>query len=896
MSDFNAELAYYRAKVREAHADALASSGALPAGAIDEVLKINRFGLTDEALGHVGRLLRASFAVQQTLGHSILSGYTPWLRQRSDIDFWYWRRLQRFYLETGALPPHVVGVLDRVTSEVLDYSGNPAQGGSWSRRGMVLGHVQSGKTTNYSALICKAADAGYKVIILLAGITNSLRTQTQERIDEAFIGRKALFGVATVERLPIVHFAEGFREPAFGTTRDQDFNRDRATSYGVTFDALREPVIFVLKKNKSSLESLRDWVANQARGGRLEHPLLLIDDEADNASVNTSKNPKATTTINRCIREVLAVFSRSTYIGYTATPFANIFIDPDTEDEMLRDDLFPKHFIKALDPPSNYVGAKAVFAQEGRLRNQMVRVVSDYQDLLPLKHRRDVVLPSLPESLVDAVRVFVLARAIRVRAGEGSKHASMMLNVSRFNDVQERVFGLVYSQLEKVRQAITVNGMAGTAGWRDNELQALTRVFEAEFASADLTLDDLIPHLFEAVRTIEVRTVNMKGGELDYSRHAKDGLHIIAIGGLALSRGLTLEGLFVSYILRNTAASDTLMQMARWFGYRPGYEGLCRLYLPQSSLDHYEYIEEATEELRDEIKRMEKSSQTPEQFGLKVRESPTTLRITAANKMRSAKSLMLAQDYSASHIEGHVLFDDQDINAANIGLVSNFFQGLGSPTRPDAVSDMAVASDLDTNKGWLQAEGWRVLDLIEKFQFPPAHPDLGPISGSRSLFADYVSDRISTELAEWDVVLPLNSLKTANKASPFEKLGSLSLRSRAKGIVDDRGYHVTSRNRLADPGDARLLFPSANAPSESESSGDRAYCSLRERPLLIVHLFSAALASGEPLKMKNPVVSLSFCLPPTGVRPKERSYQINRVYQRQLELFATEDEDDEGNG
>jgi hypothetical protein len=894
LPDFNAELAFYRTRISTNYADALSSSGALPADAIDQSLQFNPFGLSDEDLAQIGRQLRASFAVQQTVGHSITKGYTPWLRQRADIDFWYWRRLQRFYLETGALPPHVVGVLDRVTSEVLDYSGNPVEPGSWSRRGMVLGHVQSGKTTNYSALICKAADAGYKVIILLAGITNSLRAQTQERIDEAFIGRKALFGAATIERLPIVNFAQGFREPAFGTTRDQDFNRDRATGYGVTFDALREPVIFVLKKNKHSLESLRDWVANQARGGRIDQPLLLIDDEADNASVNTSKDPNGTTTINRAIREVLGLFSRSTYVGYTATPFANIFIDPETEDEMLKDDLFPRHFIKALDPPNNYVGAETVFAPTGRLRDRMIRVVSDYQDVLPLKHKRSELLHALPPSLVDAVRAFVLARAIRVRAGDGAKHASMMINVSRFNDVQERVFGLVYSQLEKIRQAITVNAMAGAAGWRDLELQALAAVFEAEFASRELTLADLVPHLFEAVRTIEVRTVNMKGGELDYSRHAAEGLHVIAIGGLALSRGLTLEGLMISYILRNTAASDTLMQMARWFGYRPGYEEICRLYLPQSSLDHYEYIEEAIEELRDEIKRMEKSGQTPEQFGLKVRESPTALRITAANKMRSAKALMLAQDYSERHIEGHVLFDDETINTANLREVRSFLEALGPCSNALGVGDPSMARDLAANKAWLATDGWRVLDLIRKFHFPPAHGDLGRITADTSLFADYVADRVSQELAEWDVILPLNSLKSAERATPFPTLGSLGLRSRTKGTTDDRGYHVTGgKNRVAEKNDAGLLLPADRSPLDTGLSGDRAYCALRDRPLLIIHLFHIGPAASEKFDLSNPVISLSFCLPGTGIKPVERSYQVNKVYQRQLELFATEEDDDQ---
>ena len=166
----------------------------------------------------------------------------------------------------------------------------------------------------------------------------------------------------------------------------------------------------------------------------------------------------------------------------------------------------------------------------------------------------------------------------------------------------------------------------------------------------------------EAISTMKPITVNMKGGKLDYQQNRANGLHVIAIGGLALSRGLTLEGLVISYILRNTATSDTLMQMARWFGYRPDYEDLCRVYLPKELLDHYVEIHEAIEELRSEVRRMQLAGLTPREFGLRVRESPTAIRITAANKMRGASALTLAQDYSTRHIEGHSLVNDNDVN------------------------------------------------------------------------------------------------------------------------------------------------------------------------------------------------------------------------------------------
>ena len=255
-------------------------------------------------------------------------------------------------------------MLNDVTDEILDYSGNPIDTDGWRRRGMVIGHVQSGKTTNYASLICKAADAGYKIIILLAGITNSLRQQTQERLDEYFIGRKSVFQAVAQEPLTIANYAGERRFPAYGTSRDRDFSKTAATTWGVTLSALNEPIIFVTKKNKSTLENLAEWLGPT----QFREPLLLIDDEADNASINTSANPTRITAIDHRDPDDLSKFDRSTYVGYTATPFANIFIDPDTEHAMLQDDLFPRHFIKALDPPSNYMGAGRFFGDTSTRR------------------------------------------------------------------------------------------------------------------------------------------------------------------------------------------------------------------------------------------------------------------------------------------------------------------------------------------------------------------------------------------------------------------------------------------------------------------------------------------------------------------------------------------------
>ena len=880
MPSLDAELAYFRQKLFEQ----LEGGRPLPAGTIEREVRSGPFALTEEQQGSIIRQLEGAFTTTQTLGASVLSDYKPWLQQRrASIKFFYWSRLNQFYISGGELPPSVVSVLDNVTDEVLDYCGDPEDQGAWSRRGMVMGHVQSGKTTNYAALICKAADAGYKVVILLAGITNSLRAQTQERLDETFIGKVSVFSPTVQAELPITTFGTG-RFPAYGTSRDNDFSKTAASTYGVTLSALREPIIFVTKKNKSTLERLRDWLKDQNRGAPITEPLLLIDDEADNASINTSANPDRVTAINRAIREILKLFQRSSYVGYTATPFANIFIDPDTEDQMLRDDLFPRHFIKALDPPSNYVGASRVFETEGDLRTTMVRVVEDYLDILPLKHKRDHELPLLPPSMKEAIRIFLLTRAIRILRSQGGRHCSMMINVSRFNDVQEKIHGRVYSYLVELRNSLTVNSGLPLSQISDKNIEDLSEDFRREFRETGYSFGRILKVLNDAASSVSVTTVNMRGGTLDYPRHKDGGLHVIAIGGLALSRGLTLEGLTVSYILRNTAASDTLMQMARWFGYRTDYEDICRLYLPDSSLSHYEYVEEAIEELRDEVKRMETLNQTPEDFGLKVRQSPTALRITAANKMRTASSIILAQDYSGRHIEGHVLFNDDAINKNNICKVMEFLQPLG------------VSREMEGGGGkhWSDVDGTNVLGLLEEFRFPPHHQDLGQITGGRSLFRDYVGDRVHSELKEWDVVVPHRK----ERRNTQEMFGlNISLRSREKGdFEDEEVWRATGdANRIADPLDARLLLGKHEideAIRESGNRGDRVFCRKRTRPLLLIHVIGET-GDHEGRKFTGPVVSLSFCLPDTGITPEARSYQVNTVYRKQLQLALEPDDDEE---
>lgn len=887
----DAELAYFRMTIEREYSDLFASGAGLPEGKIEEIVLSGPFkNLGTHGTSFIVRELEASFRVTQRRGAVISKGHRPWLsRKKADLRFYYWNRLSKFYRETGVLPSNVVATLDSDTDEILDLCGDPLDPSYEAVRGMVMGNVQMGKTTNYSALICKAADAGYRVIILLAGITNSLRTQTQERLDETFIGKISVANAAAQQSLPIQRFAAERRIPAVGTTRDSDF---KAGMDGIYFGLTghTEPMIFVTKKNKAVLERLEKWIDDQEQTGGFELPLLLIDDEADNASINTAKNPNQTTAINGIIRQILGRFPRSAYVGYTATPFANIFIDPDSREEMENDDLFPANFIKALDPPSNYVGSHRVFREGGDLREEMVKTVDDYHTLLPLKHKSVDPVADLPGTLRHAIRVFCLTRAMRVLQGKANAHCSMMINVSRFNAIQAQVLGHVHGYLAELKQAASVHASLDPDSIQDETIDDFRSSFEEEYSGTEWDWSKVLSCLNEGIQSIEVRTVNMQGGVLDYSLNREHGLHVIAIGGLALSRGLTLEGLTVSYLLRNVAASDTLMQMARWFGYRSGYETICRLFLPKMSLNHYQYVDEATEELRREVKRMKAANRTPADFGLKVRQSPLAIRVTAANKMRTAAKLTISQDYSARHVEGHALPNDAAKGAQNVTYVTDFLKRLGAPTQ---VAPSYIA--------WT-ANGRDVLELIAKFNFGP-HADLAKISDG-SLFEDYVKDRIADEMSDWDVALPM---KQSGKATPFADQG-IRMRSRDKGVVKDGTYRVYgARSRVADQPDAWIGLDEEQEKlamqrfADDEYKKERAACSVRKRPMMLVHVFEPSLRddpehpekSDDELKIGSPVVTLSFCLPETRKPAKEHTYQVNAVYRAQLELqYAQEDDDD----
>ena len=624
------------------------------------------FAATPEAKEEARRVLHARFAIRMDLGQTLVGDdpHVPWLdARRASIDPFYWDRYKQLLLR-GGWPPLVLATLDRASDELLDLLGDPSKEETWKRRGLVVGDVQSGKTASYAGLMCKAADAGYRMIVLLTGTLENVRRQTQERLDAGFVGfdsRDYLGKGALQQKRHIgVGLIDGRRDGVVFTSSDHDFRKNAASALNISLNAVNEPVLVVTKKNRGILDRLTTWlrVHNADRDDKIDVPMLLIDDEADNASVNT-RDPQNPTSINTAIRSLLELFRRSTYVGFTATPFANIFIEPDTTDEMLGDDLFPRDFIHVLEPPGNYIGMQSLFPpldvdDEADENAGPIETIDDADDWLPPALRGNAEPDGLPGTLRTALRAFLLTCAIRdlreeqgFPGGGGGIHRSMLVNVSQYTAVQDRVANELHVELEKIRQAVRLHGALPheQAALQSPDIGELHDTFSELFNHSGQKWPDVLRRLHDAIAPVRVQAVNQRTGARSLDYRAVDeapGVRVIAIGGNSLSRGLTLEGLSTSYFLRNSRAYDTLLQMGRWFGYREGYGDLCRLWMTDEAQGWYRHITEATAELKRDFSRMRRRQATPMEFGLRVRLHPDTLLITARNKMASGMDIAVA--------------------------------------------------------------------------------------------------------------------------------------------------------------------------------------------------------------------------------------------------------------
>jgi hypothetical protein len=793
------------------------------------------FPIGDDEFAALLKRIHARLTITMELGTSLVrTSYVPWLAARkATIDPFYWERL-RTWLGRVGWPPLVINTLDQVSDDILDLVGDPMRDGAWAGRGLVVGDVQSGKTAAYTALICKAADAGYRLIILLTGRLESLRRQTQERLDEGFVGLDSSEILQQAQlrtnRAVGVGVIDARRAAGVFTSRSRDFNRQLVTQLGFRLDSSKEPVLVVIKKNKSILENLEVWLKSYNSGpdGKISEPLLLIDDEADEASINTNPENVDPTRINERVRTLLALFHRSSYVGFTATPFANVFIDPDTENDMLGDDLFPRDFIYTLEVPSNYVGPQQIFVEPPT----MTRWNDDAEAFFPEDHKLGHQVPSLPASLIEALRCFLIATAVRDLRGEGATHRSMLVNVSRFTAVQDQVAALLDTELRDIQRDVrNFSHLEPDDALRVPSIRRLSETWEREFDDAEFDWPTIQSALHGAVQPISVRPVNQRTGaaSLDYKSHREQGLRVIAVGGNSLSRGLTLEGLSTSYFYRNSQMYDTLLQMGRWFGYRDGYKDLCRLWISEEAFQWYAHITAASDELRREFKRMQRLQLTPKDFGLKVRAHPDSLIVTARNKMRRASSVVRRISLNAKGIETARLRSSAAAIRANRDAVARFVEALiqdhGQPTTPSEFGSTI----------WRDIPKERVAGLLSEFETHPLNYDF-----QADQLSDFLETTLEPRLQMWDVAIPHGGLDgreldiggvevtpAERRVLPKPDSGSL--------LVSGRSSRVGSRG-IEREGLTREQYDRILAESDGKNISDQAFRDVRQKPLLLLHV------------------------------------------------------------
>lgn len=874
------------------------------------------------------------------------AGHIPWLSFSRKMNWKYWQRYREW--SERKLPLKSVDALDKSTDKILGLLEDPCREGQWDRRGLIVGHVQSGKTSSYTGLICKAADAGYKIIIVLTGTHNNLRTQTQIRLEEGFLGYETplinhakLIGVGEFDSDWEIH-------PNCATNRSEkgDFNTKIGRHLAITPE--QRPWLFVVKKNNTVLSELLKWIQNHVAdvnnstvlGASIDNehlprvkkfvtklPLMIIDDEADHASVDTREqvfdvngNPDedhSPSKINKLIRRILHSFSRASYIGYTATPYANIFIHEKGETREEGSDLFPSSFIINLAGASNYIGPARVFglpSATGRTGDlPLIRLIEDAETddglngWMPRNHKNGYTplhndKDTLPPSLIEAIDAFILACSIRRIRGQTKEHNSMLIHITRFTSVQKEVYRQVENHLQHIRQRVVRK--------IDHEpiLKRLKKLLEDDFIPTFKNLRKQVPDLTfpqepswqavqgilpEIISDIEMKMINgMAKDVLEYAEHRETGSNLIVIGGDKLSRGLTLDGLSISYFLRASRMYDTLMQMGRWFGYRPGYFDLCRQYITQELKEWFEHISDASEELREEFDLMAATGSTPREYGLKVQSHPV-LMVTSRLKMRTARNLLLS--FSGGLHETVVLFRNGKELKQNLDATINLISNLENPE----INPVRIRGNSRNQwKGYL----WNNVshkNIIEFMRDYSTHPEA--IKVNNTLFAEFIQSMVTNkELTNWTVALIGGE---GNKFSFSEKIHIDMLVRKDESPEKDRysigrllsprdeaidldkeawaaALSATRSSWRADParGESEKEPDLPNGPSirKIRGFGGKGVEPHPERGLLLIYALDPVKAGESFPKNSPPVIAFGISFPGSNAGLKVE-YKVNHV-------------------
>ncbi len=942
------------------------------------------------------------------ISHSLTKkGFKTWLdsERESNISWDYSDRYFKYLLKTGR-SQKVVDETKRSSLSIIKKMANPKSKSAVYSKGLVVGAVQSGKTGNFNAVINRAIDSGYVIVIVLSGIMEDLRSQTQKRIESDVIGEGAddskqitgKKGVGEIRRFGQLGDSSVIQVKSI-TSERKDFGK---TTKELDF-TLNDKYVLVCKKNVSVLRNLIVWLHDSLDKDKEKHniPLLIIDDEADNASLNNlgAKGREVASKTNSQIRALLALFNIKTYLGYTATPFANVLQDrneiPDSkyvekykfkgetiEKELAREgNIFPDDFIELLDPPSNYLGAKQIFETITPIENKtdenekiplVAPPVNDYIENFPSRiyenaeveivgvenisleewdekfkfsgylefntyseYKKGTKAPKkednfpkyLPESLKDAVKCFILSLSIREsriphmeKSELYQRHNTMLIHISRFTLWQNTTKKLIVEYIKELSSKIN-NDNPSTADsiyfelentWYkhyahivENIKDYLPKGYEDEFM-IPIVYDSIKKLLPEAIKGIEVKAINSSTKEkLEYPKN--NPKKIIAIGGNRLSRGFTLEGLTINYFIRTTNYSDALLQMGRWFGYRPGYLDCCKIFTTEESLDKFNSTTKCIEELEAEFKKMEEKDKDPRSFVLRVRKHPGTLQITRPSILKNANEVRWSYEdqlemttrinVTKHHIESNWANFKAEIaprfNSEIGGLLTfeatgleiiNILTNQPNNFKPDTAFQMAKFIELCNEKGLL--DNWTVALKVTSNSKSPLDSNILNLNPNLSIQKVALAERSGPSKNSRDINSFLKegvfkaSGKSANIISANTDLAILLSDSQKKEAMDTFYFHKANELKKKD---RTLSDIEALNQAKSKTIPESYY---REKMsenqgLLIIYLFDSHYAF-------NQTLAKSKVLTPEELSLKEefKKYIISNDIDLQIPLIG----------
>lgn len=880
----------------------------------------------------IGNDLLSEVRTVAPVGEVITRVHEEWLEERWGQQDWEWWKTYRRYLESHGRPPKQLNTLEEDTRNILEPAGDPSRDGTWARRGLVIGDVQSGKTATYIGLMNMAYDAGFRIFVIIGGHTEDLRSQSQKRVDEGFIGAvsdsstdrnhvpDSTIGIGKIRR----------ENHAFSvTTVDSDFGANSKRAANVTdIDAtFQGPVVFVVKKNATILRNLSDWLRRSTPGEQFNNPMLVIDDESDYASVDTNREDQDPTAVNRAIRSILNLAKRSSYIGFTATPFANVLINPEESE-----DLFPRDFIYALYAPKNYMGAFTYFGEgqnedtgvKGEAQRHMRLIGEDAELSFPFRHKKDHYVSNLPGSLKNAIDAFILACAIADFEGATEDDRSMLINVSRFKAVQEQVSALVEEYVEETRLLLENQiPLWSKDSPAPGVVRRLNDAWNREYAGVvDYDWEEILDVLIDSATRISVDLINADTAQerrLAQQRRAqqriKSARRTIAVGGTILSRGITLNELVVSYFYQRTQLSDTLLQMGRWFGYRDKYRDLVRVWINDEVKDWFLFTAHTLDEIRSDVARMQSAGMSPEDFGLKVKKHPEALKITAANKMRHGHDQAVSLSFDRKVIQSKTAtYSSEEIEANR-----SAFERLARHCVAAAESAESHTERVSSSRSLLFKNVERKVaeQFLQNFH-PGPDSNFTSVADRGSWVSAYAASLDPLVVSSWDVVFVSGEGEEVQLLSDLEAPYTLNINQRnnlrlsksarthlkfEQGSVDT-GSNLFSFAAQAANGLTRMEWDDLRPTDENGKRKPLARANVVfhiDRPILMIYRVNS-----DPSKAKNPddvpaVKAEDFILGVVVAFPPERNqfgnvvesrsqveYTVNKTWMKQAGL--TDDE------